>query len=487
MEKLLHYVWKHRLFPLTPLATTQGQEVEVIDPGLHNSNAGPDFFNAKVRIGGTLWVGNVEVHDKASEWYSHRHDRDAAYDNVVLHVVGDADTDVTTANGGRPPQLVLPVPQTVSDNYAELLSTDSYPPCYRVIGSLPRLTVHSWMSALQTERLQQKTEAIEQRVKAAEGAWERAFFTTLARNFGFGVNGDAFEAWANALPLDAAAHHRDDPFQIEALFLGQAGLLNVAAVAERRQIETAADSYFQRLSKEYDYLAHKFRLTPMDGRQWRFLRLRPQNFPYIRIAQLVHLYCSRHCSLSIMADCETLDDARRMLSTETTPYWHNHYTFGQETADSTKGVTECSAQQAEGTGGRSEEEALPFSDGKGLLVETGGRRSEEEALPSAKSAKRLSKASKDLLIINTVVPMLYAYGRHTASEKLCHRAFAFLEELKAENNTIVRMWQQCGLPVENAGDSQALIQLKRQYCDRKDCLRCRFGYEFLKVKTKSEK
>ncbi len=466
MEKLLHYVWKHRLFPLTPLATTQGQEVEVIDPGLHNSNAGPDFFNAKVRIGGTLWVGNVEVHDKASDWYSHRHDRDAAYDNVVLHVVGDADTDVTTANGGRPPQLVLPVPQTVSDNYAELLSTDSYPPCYRVIGSLPRLTVHSWMSALQTERLQQKTEAIEQRVKAAEGAWERAFFTTLARNFGFGVNGDAFEAWANALPLDAAAHHRDDPFQIEALFLGQAGLLNVAAVAERRQIETAADSYFQRLSKEYNYLAHKFRLTPMDGRQWRFLRLRPQNFPYIRIAQLVHLYCSRHCSLSIMADCETLDDARRMLSTETTPYWHNHYTFGQETADSTKGLTECSVQQTEGAG---------------------GRRSEEEALPSAKSAKRLSKASKDLLIINTVVPMLYAYGRHTASEKLCHRAFAFLEELKAENNTIVRMWQQCGLSVENAGDSQALIQLKRQYCDRKDCLRCRFGYEFLKVKTKSEK
>ena len=487
MEKLLHYVWKHRLFPLTPLATTQGQEVEVIDPGLHNSNAGPDFFNAKVRIGGTLWVGNVEVHDKASDWYSHRHDRDAAYDNVVLHVVGDADTDVTTANGGRPPQLVLPVPQTVSDNYAELLSTDSYPPCYRVIGSLPRLTVHSWMSALQTERLQQKTEAIEQRVKAAEGAWERAFFTTLARNFGFGVNGDAFEAWANALPLDAAAHHRDDPFQIEALFLGQAGLLNVAAVAERRQIETAADSYFQRLSKEYDYLAHKFRLTPMDGRQWRFLRLRPQNFPYIRIAQLVHLYCSRHCSLSIMADCETLNDARHMLSTETTPYWHNHYTFGQETADSTKGLTECSVQQAEGAGRRSEEETLPSSDGKGLLVETGGRRSEGEALPSAKSAKRLSKASKDLLIINTVVPMLYAYGRHTASEKLCHRAFAFLEELKAENNTIVRMWQQCGLPVENAGDSQALIQLKRQYCDRKDCLRCRFGYEFLKVKTKSEK
>ena len=431
MEKLLHYVWKHRLFPLTPLATTQGQEVEVIDPGLHNSNAGPDFFNAKVRIGGTLWVGNVEVHDKASEWYSHRHDRDAAYDNVVLHIVGDADTDVTTANGGRPPQLVLPVPQTVSDNYAELLSTDSYPPCYRVIGSLPRLTVHSWMSALQTERLQQKTEAIEQRVKAAEGAWERAFFTTLARNFGFGVNGDAFEAWANALPLDAAAHHRDDPFQIEALFFGQAGLLNVAAVTEHRQLETAADAHFQSLSREYTYLAHKFNLTPIDGRMWRFLRLRPQNFPYIRIAQLVNLYCSRQCSLSLMANCQSLDDVRRMLSTGTTPYWHTHYTFGQE---------------------------------------------------SKTNDKQLSKASKDVLVINTVVPMLYAYGRHTASEKLCDRAFAFLEQLKAEDNTIVRMWQQCGLSVENAGDSQALIQLKREYCDKKECLRCRFGYEYLKAK-----
>ena len=237
------------------------------------------------------------------------------------------------------------------------------------------------------------------------------------------------------LPLDAAAHHRDDPFQIEALFFGQAGLLNVAAVTEHRQLETAADAHFQSLSREYTYLAHKFNLTPIDGRMWRFLRLRPQNFPYIRIAQLVNLYCSRQCSLSLMASCQQLDDVRRMLSTGTTPYWHTHYTFGQE---------------------------------------------------SKPNDKQLSKASKDVLVINTVVPMLYAYGRHTASEKLCDRAFAFLEQLKAEDNTIVRMWQQCGLSVDNAGDSQALIQLKREYCDKKECLRCRFGYEYLKGKKKSE-
>ena len=431
-ERLLHYVWKHKLFPLAPLSTTDGQRVEVIDPGLHNTNAGPDFFNAKVRVGDTLWVGNVELHTRASDWFLHRHDRDAAYDNVVLHVVEEDDgCRAITSAGDQPPQMVLPVPGSVKANYEELLRADSYPPCHRVIGLLPRLTQHSWMSALQTERLQQKTEAIDERARKAGGSWEQAFFTTLARNFGFGVNGDAFETWAAHLPLYAAAHHRDDPFQVEALFLGQAGLLNVAAVAEHRQLETASDGYFQRLSREYGYLAHKFSLTPMNGRLWRFLRLRPQNFHYIRISQLVTLYCSRRCSLSQMADCQTPDDARQMLSTEPTPYWHTHYTFGNE---------------------------------------------------SKASDKRLSRSSTDLLIINTVVPMLYAYGRHTAREQLCDRAFRFLEQLKAEDNSIVRMWRQCGLSVENAGDTQALIQLKRHYCDRKDCLRCRFGYEYLKVK-----
>lgn len=371
MEQLLHYVWKHKLFPLSALTTTIGQDVEVIDPGLHNSNAGPDFFNAKVRINGTLWVGNVELHTKASEWFAHHHDRDTAYNNVVLHVVEEEDNcQAITEDGQKPPQLVLPVPQKVKDNYEELLHTDAYPPCYRIIPNLSRLLQHSWMSYLQTERLQQKTEAIEARAKAA-------------------------------------------------------------AVTEHRQLETAADAHFQSLSREYTYLAHKFNLTPIDGRMWRFLRLRPQNFPYIRIAQLVNLYCSRQCSLSLMANCQSLDDVRRMLSTGTTPYWHTHYTFGQE---------------------------------------------------SKTNDKQLSKASKDVLVINTVVPMLYAYGRHTASEKLCDRAFAFLEQLKAEDNTIVRMWQQCGLSVDNAGDSQALIQLKREYCDKKECLRCRFGYEYLKGK-----
>lgn len=201
MEELLHYVWKHKLFPLAPLTTTDGKSVEVVDVGLHNRHAGPDFFNAKVRIDGTLWVGNVEIHDKASDWFVHGHDRDARYDNVVLHVVDIADVVVRTSQGATPPQMVLHVPDRVRDHYQELLAAEDYPPCHAVISSLPRLTVCSWLSALQTERLEQKTEAISDRVKACEGSWEAAYFVTLARNFGFGVNGDIFELWARSIPL----------------------------------------------------------------------------------------------------------------------------------------------------------------------------------------------------------------------------------------------------------------------------------------------
>ena len=189
MEQLLHYVWKHKLFPLSPLTTTWHQAVEVIDPGLHNRNAGPDFFNAKIKLNGTLWVGNVEIHDKASDWYVHGHDKDERYDNVILHVCGTIDVEAKNSKGEPLVQLQLDIPENVSKHYQELLSIDQYPPCYQIIPSLTRLTVHSWMSALQTERLSQKTDAIETRVKQCNGDWENAYFVTLARNYGFGIKG----------------------------------------------------------------------------------------------------------------------------------------------------------------------------------------------------------------------------------------------------------------------------------------------------------
>lgn len=428
-EYIIHYCWKHKLLPLLPLTTTKGETVEVIDPGLHNQNAGPDFFNAKVKIGGTLWVGNVEIHAKASQWYTHGHDQDDRYNNVILHVVGENDREVSTHDGKVVPQMVLQVPPSVISHYEELLHEDHYPPCYRIIPDLSPLIVHSWMAALQTERLERKTEDITRRVKLCNGSWESAYFVTLARGFGFGVNSDAFETWALNLPLHDVDHHRDNLFQIEALFLGQAGLLEPESVPQRYREQAETEGMITKLRTEYKYLAHKFGLTPMDFKAWRFLRLRPQNFPYIRISQLANLYYQHHTGLSQLLACDTVQDAAKLLQTQATPYWETHYEFGVE---------------------------------------------------SKRVHKQVSQASLNLLLINAAVPMLFAYGRHRLDDTLCDRAFDYLEQLKSEDNHVVRMWQDCGLKALNAGDSQALLQLKNEYCDKKDCLRCRIGYEYLK-------
>jgi len=430
MEQLLHYVWKHKMWPLGGMETTDGRQVEVIDPGLYNrSDQGPDFFNAKVRIGSTLWVGNIEIHLKASDWFLHHHDRDSAYDNVVLHVVGEADTDVTNTRKEYLPQLILPIPSYVKEHYEELLRTDHYPPCYRIIPQLGKLVVHSWMAALQTERLEQKTEAIVRRVGQCNGSWEDAYFMTLARNYGFGINGDAFEQWALHVPSSAIGKHRDSLFQLEAIFLGQAGLLQIEAIPERHRTDALQDGYFAKLQNEYQYMAHKFSMTPVDTSIWRFLRTRPQNFPHIRLSQLANLYYERRTGLSQLLDCQTIDDLLKLYETQATPYWQTHYTFGLE---------------------------------------------------STKNPKKMSVSSTRLLVINTAIPMLFAVGRHRQKEEYCDRAFDFLEQMKAERNHIISMWQECGLEVQTAGDSQALIQLKNEYCNKKDCLRCRFGYEYLK-------
>jgi len=419
MEQLLHYVWKHKIFPLKELSTTSGQRLEVIDAGLANRNAGPDFFNAKIKLDGVLWVGNIEIHTSSSDWMKHGHHTDAAYDNVILHVATHIDAEVCRSNGETVPQLQLDCPQHVRQNFDELIATDSYPPCYRIIPSLSKLTVHSWMSALQMERFEQKNAQLAERLRLNGNHWEDAFFMTLARNFGFGLNGDAFETWAKHIPLRAVDKHRDSLFQIEAIFFGQAGIL----------ADPDGDDYYLKLKREYEYLAHKFQLAPMDVTRWRFLRLRPNNFPHIRIAQLACLYHRSYGLLSQLMEKETLKEIRDLLRGGTSDYWLTHYAFGGS---------------------------------------------------SPMRLKTLSDSSLDLLIINTVVTFLYAYGLRQGKEELCRRATAFLEALKPENNYIIRMWSQCGLTVAHAGDSQALIQLKKEYCDKKKCLYCRIGYEYLK-------
>ena len=429
MEILLHYVWKHKLFPLKQLYTTDGQELEVIDTGVHNTNSGPDFFNAKVKIGGTLWVGNVEIHQHAADWYAHRHHTDQAYGNVILHVAQVVDAEVLRPDGTSIPQLQLDIPDSVTNNYNELLAADKYPPCHKLIASLSQLMIHSWLATLQMERLEQKTCDINAIACRHQGDWEHAFFATMARNYGFGINGDAFAQWAESFPLSVAGKHRENEFQIEALFMGQAGLLHEDALPAACRQKALADEYYQQLAAEYRFLQHKYQLQPISHHLWRFLRLRPQNFPHIRIAQLVHLYCSNGINLSRLVECKSIDEINECMHTRVTNYWTTHYAFGHT---------------------------------------------------SAKSDKHLSPASLRLLVINTAIPMLFAYGRHLTNENLCERAVDMQEQLKAEDNHIVRMWKECGLHVENAAQSQALIQLKRRYCERKDCLRCRIGYEYLR-------
>lgn len=403
MERLLHYVWKHKMLPLKTLITSDGQEVEVIDPGLHNHDQGPDFFNAKIRLDGTLWAGNVEVHLRSSDWYRHGHESDPAYNSVILHVVSEIDREVRNAEGKLLPQVQLDIPQKIQQSYEELCRTEDYPRCHRIIPSVPQLKVHQWMDALLVERLKERSEMVTKRAERTDGDWERATFVTLSRSFGFGLNGDAFERWAMRIPLQAAGKHRDDLFQIEALFLGMAGLIEeVEAVRNAKEVSL--------LQQEFTYLKHKFSLgEPMQRSDWRFLRTRPQNFPFMRILQIAELYHKGKAQMSKLLEAKDIKELQQCLEV--------------------KGTT---------------------------------------------------AASRRLLIINTVVPLLFAYGRHISDENICMRAVRLLEELPAENNYILRQWQDCGLKVGTAADSQALIQLKRQYCDRIDCLRCRFGYEYLK-------
>ena len=406
------------------LQTTTGEPVEVIDAGLPNTNAGPDFFNAKLKIGGTLWVGNIEVHTLASDWMRHGHDKDAAYDNVILHVAETVDCEVFRANGIPVPQLQLSCPESVRQRYDELSHAEIYPPCYSILSSLPKLTVHSWLSALQVERFEQKARVIATRLERYNNHWEDVFFITLARNFGFGLNGDAFEAWASRLPFRAIDKHRDDLFQVEAFFFGQAGLLDEEL--------PDADGYYRKLQKEFRYLQHKFELSvPMTATQWRFLRLRPGNFPHVRLAQLANLYYKERSLFSRIMEADTLEAVRKLLTVTTSPYWEEHFNFRKV---------------------------------------------------SSSREKQVGKNAQNLIIINTVIPFLYAYGLHKADELLCERATGFLESLKAEDNHIIRHWSGAGLPVSTAADSQALLQLQKEYCDKKDCLRCRFGFEYLRRK-----
>lgn len=418
-EQLLHYVWQYRLFPSLALETTNGQHVEVIDPGTYNSNAGPDFFNAKIRIGDAVWAGDVELHHHSGAWVKHGHHRDAAYNSVILHVVEEADCMVENAKGEAIPQCILSVPHKIRENADYLIHSAHRLPCREYLPLLPKPAVDAFFTALSVERLERKTGDIFSYLKRFRNSWDEAFYLLLTRNFGFGLNSEAFERLALSLPYHCIRKHSDNLFQLETMLFGQAGML---------EDETVGDDYYRGLRKEYAFLKAKYALTALQEYLFKRLRIRPQAFPTIRMAQLAALLQSSGRIFSAVIETEDIEALRNLFKATPSPYWQTHYTFGKTS---------------------------PFA------------------------SKQLGQTTIDILLINTVSPILFAYGRKTATEHYCDRAVHILESLKPERNAIVDTFRHAGMVPTNAFNTQAMIQLRREYCDKRKCLFCRIGYMVL--------
>jgi len=425
----MQYVWQHRLWRTEDMVTNDGRRVRVLDPGLLNTDSGPDFFNAKVEIDGHVWVGNIEIHVRASDWRRHGHDKDKAYDNVILHVVGMDDAPVTRSNGERIPQVVLECSPRFNESYQQLVTARNDLPCAEQLSSIPHLHVTEWIEALAFERLYGKVEHIQQLLTLYCNSWEDVCYVTLARNLGFGINSDAFERLARRTPLRLLHKHSDQLTQVEALLFGQSGLLEAA--------RTSSDGYCRTLCREYDFLANKFTLTPMEGEAWKLFRIRPQNFPHRRIAMLAGYVHGGFNLMSSIVEAPDLAAVRELFNVTLTGYWAGHYHFG--------------------------------GDG------------------SNQNASAIGRSSIDIVLINTVVPLLYAWGVQHDDDRLTRRAVAILEDLKSEENSIVATFRRAGIRCDDALTSQALIQLRREYCDKRKCVYCRFGHRILTAAAKLPK
>ena len=409
------------------MVTNTGKKVRVVDPGLLNTDAGPDFFNAKIEIDGHMWVGNVEMHYRATDWKRHRHDSDKAYDSVILHVVAKDDAPVRRTNGELIPQLVLEVSPQFNADYASLVGATIEVPCAEKIKQVPHLTIVEWVEGLAFERLHGKVERIHQLLDSFNGSWEDVCYVTLARNFGFGINNDAFERLARRTPLRLLGKHSDSVLQIEALLFGQAGMLDAQ--------KPGMDSYYNQLCTEYAFLSNKFQLTPMEKESWKLFRIRPQNFPYRRIAMLAQFIEGGFRMMNRILDAEGEKEMRALFEVELSGYWTKHYTFGK---------------------------------------------------PNERATATLSRSSIDIILINTVAPLLYAYGELTGNYEMTDKAIKLLEDLRAESNSIVSHFVAYGIDCPDALTSQALVQLKREYCDARKCIYCKIGHHLLSKAARGE-
>ncbi len=423
-EDLLHFIWKYKKLQLSHLLTSNAEPVEIVDVGLHNHLAGPDFFNAKIRINNQLWAGNVEIHIQSSDWYVHQHEKDANYDNVILHVVWQDDAAVFRNDGSEIPTVALKnyVSSSLLDAYKKLFKarTNQFINCESEIRHVNEFIVSNWFERLYFERLENKSNEIEALLSQSNNDWEAVFFKTLLKNFGLKINKDSFTSLSEALDFSVVRKLNDSIFKLESVFYGMTHLLE-----ENGQVDT----YFLELKKEYDYLKNKFSLEAMGVIKPSFFKLRPPNFPTIRLSQLANLYGKEKSLFNKIIEAKSLEEFYSLFNVTASDYWSTHFTFGKI---------------------------------------------------SKKNSKPISKKFVDLLIINTILPIKFHHAQKTGNA-IDEELIAIISDLKSEENSIITNFRKSGIKANNAKDSQALLQLYTSYCSKNKCLQCSVGGALLNV------
>lgn len=423
-EDFLQYLWRHYVRLHVKYKTEEGESFVVLDKGVVNIDAGADIIQARIRIGNTEWAGSVEFHIKASDWDKHGHHEDATYNNVLLHFVAEADRCVCTQQGRCIPTFVFPQLEQYYRIFQRIFYRKEFIYCEKLLPEVSVFAQKAWLQRLAIERLEEKTNKVLLLLSYNNGDWEEVIFQMLARYLGQRLNGDAFEQLARKLPLRSLAKHRDSVFQLEALLFGQAGMLQ----------DCIEDVYYKKLQTEYSFLQKKYSLSSMSGNEWKYLRLRPSNFPTLRIAQLAMLVHNSQSIFSQILEKSLLEDYRNMFSHYSSVYWSTHYLFGKQTAH--------------------------------------------------RNQRGIGVGLQDVLIINVIVPVLFSYAHYIGDQFYQERALSLLQKVKPEKNNITKGFIKLGLQLEVAYDSQAVIQLKQKYCDFKRCERCAIGHEILKCNYK---
>jgi hypothetical protein len=423
-ESFLHYLWQLQYFEKRDLVTSEGDELTILKTGTLNSDAGPDFFNAKINISGIEWAGNVEIHIRSSDWFTHRHEKDAAYNNVILHVVWENDKTVEQ-NATPIPTLELKnrVDSSLISEYKKLINSHTPIACEKSILHVDELVKLSMLDKALMQRLESKATQVTELWKSNISDWEETTYQLLARNFGFKVNADPFFQLSKSLPYKII-QKQNTLLQVEALLFGQAGMLETKTKEE----------YISILFREYHLLAQKYSLQGLrlHPSQWRFLRLRPANFPTLRLAQFASMLFHSKNIFSQIISAESLASLTKILEQHQSDYWQTHYRFGKK----------------------------------------------------AKShVAELGEASIQNIVINTITPLLVAYGQYKDEQTYVDRAVELLQQLPAEQNKITKSWNALGLKVKNAFDSQAVIELNNNFCERRQCLNCNIGVSLLKPHT----